>query len=213
MSLGSLIGDDEHTGAEDAYCRALKCRKWVVLSAVAAWVVAHGFYAATPFSIYIGKVSLPLWVWHVVPMSALIYAGGQYLLLIVQLFTRYPSILRARAFDRQSERLALATAAHDEILAKSDELNQKIRQAEASDQHEDIVDNIRFQRNEVLEAANRQQAKLKLIRRDTYGLSYIIAEVCIDIIRIVSPIVLSILALWAVAEPHAKLILHCLIQP
>lgn len=102
-----LWGDDEHTGADGAYVRVLRSRKWIYLAA--AFTVLHSYHAVD-FSalgqLLKGVLKIPAWMATLSLLSGLGYLLAQYSLLLVQFGSAYKSIISNRLPDNQEQQQA-----------------------------------------------------------------------------------------------------------
>ena len=110
MNIASFLGEDDHTGADGAYTRLLKTRKWVILAATVAILVSSNLYDAEATKKLFPFFSLPIWKVAPAAMGGLAYALLIYVLLAVQLGTSYDITIRERLTFRRSEELSLAAA-------------------------------------------------------------------------------------------------------
>lgn len=104
MTLSQFFGDDEHTASDGVYFRLLKSRKWLYLTSIIASLhtigsinydaitkITAGLLAATSDHAWIGLI------------IGLITLTAQYVLLIIQGFFSYPSIVRERLAKNSNE--------------------------------------------------------------------------------------------------------------
>jgi hypothetical protein len=192
VTIADFFGEDAHTGKEDSYVRILKARKWVVLSAVIAVVYGSGDFTATPFSIGVGDVSLSNDDWMPFVVGGLFYTHALYLLLFVQLGTRYPKIMAERLKDKFYETMR-------ERSEEASELQNEIASLEADmKMNQDPIDLESLGRRHhhlELELKERQIDFAKLMNDGPeYDFSFRLAEVLIDAGRILSPGFVSYLA-------------------
>lgn len=110
MNIASFLGEDDHTGADGAYTRLLKTRKWVLLAATVAILVSSNLYDAEATKKLFPFFSLPIWKVAPAAMGGLAYALLVYAFLAVQLGTSYDITIRERLTFRRSEELSMAAA-------------------------------------------------------------------------------------------------------
>lgn len=199
MGLSLFFTDDEHTAKDDAYVRAMKCRKWVILSAAGFLAIYAGWFTPKLFHIGVGEVLMGIATWRKLAFAALVYAALQYFFLIAQLCSRYPDLLAERFGKRQIEK---ALSAQDRQQAIAMELSALRGNGVSSVPSSDPQMGGSYHRasltREALEARiaalTRQQEKLDALidampDRPEPKTWYIICEVCIDILRLGLPVV------------------------
>ncbi len=102
--LQILWGDDEHTGADGAYVRVLRSRKWIYF---AAGVTVLHSYEAIDFAalgrVLKGVLAVPPWMATLSLQFGLAYLLVQYVALLVQFGSAYTSIIMYRLPDNQNQ--------------------------------------------------------------------------------------------------------------
>jgi len=209
MSLASLLGDDEHTAKDDAYARAMKSRKWVMLSAAACIAVWSGFFSPIDFSVGVGKMSVAAETWRKLTSYGLMYASFQYVFLIIQLAGRYQHLLRERFGLREVERAMdtqrqIEQAVLERSAMKGDPRAQAIMVATNSPDHFIVPGSLP---SDVLQSRidglDNKIAQLQALAdsnppQPAPNTLYQLSEVSIDFIRLGVPALTAVIAFWSI---------------
>jgi len=174
-------GDDEHTAAEDIYARLMKSRKWLVLGAVSATAVAQGLVHFDKIIEVTKVIEVPRWIAAQGIGLGLVYAQVQFLLLLVQLFQSYPVVLDSRLGGRQETGLE---AAGEKLASLQSEL-AAARQTNNGRAHH--VERRIWEHKRRMSSLERSDLRSNAWVRN--------AEFAIDLFRISTPVLLSLLAL------------------
>lgn len=182
MSLASLFGDDEHTATQDAYTRAMKARKWVVLGAAAFYAVHARQFSPGAFTVGVGEMEVGLPAWSVLTGAGLIYIAVQYALLNLQLAVRYQDLLTHRFGLRELERR----------FRMQDEIVDLLAQREKSANQRGLMTGSVLSDTTALTMIDQRVAELKkqleaMPEQAKPGPIYMGSEIIIDALRLVTP--------------------------
>ncbi|MEN5229073.1 hypothetical protein [Brevundimonas naejangsanensis] len=206
--MASLIGDDEHTAKDDAYVRAMKCRKWVVVSSALCVGVFANLFIPQKFSIYVGTVEIAAGTWRGLVSAGLVYTVVQYCLLLTQLAGRYSELLDQRFGIRELEKAVAAQQQQRHLMEEINALENRYNRAESSGNLAAVGIDVAARRSTFsrrIENATNQIEKLQeqidaLPSHSTPTASYKACEVSIDAMRLLLPIIAIIIAAGTIAR-------------
>ena len=196
FNVWQLFSDDEHTATDGAYVRAMKARKWILISSAFLALVSLGAFKAQNFEALIRIFSFPQsHIFHVVLIGTT-YLYVQYLFLLIQLMTVYASLLRERLFKSQLDNVAKATDDHyqaqSDLQAVAWVLGQMSTEAVGREAHEKSE-------RDLQRALAKASFKLDVLeatdpRRNQ---TFTVMEVAIDSLRLLPPLIFGAAALYA----------------
>jgi hypothetical protein len=192
--LAGIVGDDQHTAAEDPYSRAMKTRKWLLLAATLVLIDRHDFFSPAKFPVFVGALDVPGWAWSQSITVGAGYLLAIYSLLLIQLAQRYLDLLRTRIIDRHEEAVALiedAAVNEGRALLGAEKGVSLLRGDEPRAKDREYAVTVSERKIE------RLQRKLERLRHLDPAQSryYVGAEAAIDFIRLAPPLALASFAL------------------
>ena len=194
LNIWQLFTDDEHTAADGAYVRALRARKWILLSAGLLAIVSLGFFKAVAFEQLIRIVAFsPKHLFHIA-LAGTAYLYAQYLFLLVQLLTVYAGLLHERLFKRQFDDVSHATEEHAQAQSDLEAVKLAIKNSSPGTGREAHEKNERDLKRAVVLASSRLEA---LEASDPHrNQTFTVMEVAIDTLRLVPPLLIGAAALF-----------------
>lgn len=191
-----LFADDEHTAADGAYVRAMRSRKWILLSAGLLAAVSLGFFNAAAFERLVRVFSFPSEHMFHIALAGTVYLYAQYLFLLAQLFTVYADLLRERLFQKQIDEVSAATDAHAQVQSDLTAVQLFLANAPADANGRGGEEKSERDLQRALDKAAQRLTALEAAdpRRNQ---AFTILEVAIDTLRLLPPLVIGAAAIYA----------------
>ena len=196
FNVWQLFNDDEHTASDGAYVRAMRARKWILLSAGLLALVSLGFFNSVAFESLIRIFSFPQEHLFHIALFGTAYLYAQYIFLIVQLLTVYSKVLGDRLFQRQQDDVSDASDEHYQAQSDLQAVAWLLKQTPAGSLGREAHEK---SERDLQRAVTKAASRLLLLeaadpRRNP---TFTVMEVAIDTLRLVPPLIIGFAALYA----------------